>query len=79
MLTTYDLDRHVYDALAAGAAGFLLKATPPDRLVRDLGGELVSTELVPGGTETVTFNHSGDYEYYCSIHDGMSGRILVES
>lgn len=49
------------------------------RLVRDLGGELVSTELVPGGTETVTFNHSGDYEYYCSIHDGMSGRILVES
>ncbi len=33
MLTTYDLDRYVYDALAAGAAGFLLKATPPDRLV----------------------------------------------
>jgi DNA-binding NarL/FixJ family response regulator len=33
VLTTYDVDRHVYDALAAGAAGFLLKATPPDRLV----------------------------------------------
>jgi DNA-binding NarL/FixJ family response regulator len=33
MLTTYDLDRYVYDALQAGAAGFLLKATPPDRLV----------------------------------------------
>ena len=33
VLTTYDLDRYVYDALAAGAAGFLLKATPPDRLV----------------------------------------------
>jgi DNA-binding NarL/FixJ family response regulator len=33
ILTTYDLDRYVYDALAAGAAGFLLKATPPDRLV----------------------------------------------
>jgi len=33
MLTTYDLDRYVYDALAAGASGFLLKATPPDRLV----------------------------------------------
>jgi DNA-binding NarL/FixJ family response regulator len=29
ILTTYDLDRYVYDALAAGAAGFLLKATPP--------------------------------------------------
>ena len=33
VLTTYDLDRYVYDALGAGAAGFLLKATPPDRLV----------------------------------------------
>ena len=36
MLTTYDLDRYVYDALAAGAAGFLLKATPPDRLVQGI-------------------------------------------
>jgi len=33
VLTTYDLDRYVYEALKAGAAGFLLKATPPDRLV----------------------------------------------
>ena len=33
VLTTYDLDGYVYDALRAGAAGFLLKATPPDRLV----------------------------------------------
>ena len=33
VLTTYDLDRYVYDALDAGAAGFLLKTTPPDRLV----------------------------------------------
>jgi DNA-binding NarL/FixJ family response regulator len=32
ILTTYDLDRYVYDALRAGAAGFLLKASPPDRL-----------------------------------------------
>jgi DNA-binding NarL/FixJ family response regulator len=32
VLTTYDLDRYLYEALQAGAAGFLLKATPPDRL-----------------------------------------------
>jgi DNA-binding NarL/FixJ family response regulator len=32
VLTTYDLDVYVYEALRAGAAGFLLKATPPDRL-----------------------------------------------
>ena len=36
VLTTYDLDRYVYDALQAGAAGFLLKATPPDRLVQGI-------------------------------------------
>lgn len=49
------------------------------RLVRQLGGELVSSDLAPGGVETVTFNESGDYEFYCSIHDGMNGRILVET
>jgi len=33
ILTTYDIDTYVYGALKAGAAGFLLKATPPDRLI----------------------------------------------
>jgi DNA-binding NarL/FixJ family response regulator len=33
ILTTYDLDEYVYEALHAGAAGFMLKATPADRLV----------------------------------------------
>lgn len=33
ILTTFDLDTYVYDALRAGASGFLLKDTPVDRLV----------------------------------------------
>ncbi len=33
ILTTFDLDDYVYDALRAGASGFLLKDTPPDDLV----------------------------------------------
>jgi DNA-binding NarL/FixJ family response regulator len=33
VLTTYDLDENVYDALEAGAAGFLLKTDSPARLV----------------------------------------------
>lgn len=33
MLTTFDLDDHVYDALRAGASGFLLKDTPPAELI----------------------------------------------
>jgi DNA-binding NarL/FixJ family response regulator len=33
ILTTFDLDEYVYHALRAGAAGFLLKDTPPERLL----------------------------------------------
>jgi DNA-binding NarL/FixJ family response regulator len=33
ILTTFDLDEYVYDALRAGASGFLLKDTLPDELL----------------------------------------------
>jgi DNA-binding NarL/FixJ family response regulator len=33
MLTTFDLDQYVYDALRAGASGFLLKDAPATQLV----------------------------------------------
>lgn len=34
MLTTFDIDDYVYDALRAGASGFLLKDAPAEELVR---------------------------------------------
>ena len=34
VLTTFDVDSYVYDALRAGASGFLLKSAPPEDLVR---------------------------------------------
>ncbi len=33
MLTTFDMDNYVYEALRAGASGFLLKDVPPEQLV----------------------------------------------
>jgi DNA-binding NarL/FixJ family response regulator len=36
VLTTYDLDESVYDALQAGASGFLLKDTPPAQLIEGI-------------------------------------------
>jgi len=33
ILTTFDLDEYVYDALRAGASGFLLKDATPERIV----------------------------------------------
>ncbi|HLZ94609.1 MAG TPA: response regulator transcription factor [Candidatus Dormibacteraeota bacterium] len=34
ILTTYELDEYVFDALAAGASAFMLKAAPPEDLIR---------------------------------------------
>jgi DNA-binding NarL/FixJ family response regulator len=33
MLTTFDRDEYVYEAMRAGASGFLLKTTPTERLI----------------------------------------------
>ena len=38
VLTTFDLDEVVYDALRAGASGFLLKDAPEERLTTAIRG-----------------------------------------
>ncbi len=50
VLTTFDLDEYVYEALRAGASGFLLKGAPADQLVHAVrvvsGGEaLISPSI----------------------------------
>jgi DNA-binding NarL/FixJ family response regulator len=42
ILTTFDLDEYVYDALRAGASGFLLKDAPPEQLA-------AAVRMVAGG------------------------------
>jgi DNA-binding NarL/FixJ family response regulator len=50
MLTVYDDDERIFDAMCAGAAGYLLKKTPPVRLLESLkeavgGGAPMSPEV----------------------------------
>lgn len=51
ILTTYDLDEYVYDALQAGASGFLLKDLGPEQLAAAvLGAPAGDTLLAPAVT-----------------------------
>jgi DNA-binding NarL/FixJ family response regulator len=46
MLTTFDLDEHLFAAVRAGASGFLLKASPPEELVAAIRAASVGNALV---------------------------------
>jgi DNA-binding NarL/FixJ family response regulator len=54
ILTTFDLDEYVYEALSAGASGFVLKDDPPEQLISAIrtvaGGDAL---LSPGVTKRV--------------------------
>ncbi len=53
VLTTFNLDEYVYEALRAGASGFVLKDDPPDRLIAAVrtiaGGEALLSPTVTQG------------------------------
>jgi DNA-binding NarL/FixJ family response regulator len=54
ILTTFDLDEYVFEALSAGASGFVLKDDPPEQLIAAIrtvaGGDAL---LSPGVTKRV--------------------------
>lgn len=67
ILTTFDLDEYVYNALRAGAAGFLLKETTPQRLLAAIhtvaGGD---TLLAPAATRHLV-------EAFCRTRESVPG------
>jgi len=50
ILTTFDLDEYVYEALSAGASGFVLKDDPPEQLIAAVctvaGGEALLSPAI---------------------------------
>jgi DNA-binding NarL/FixJ family response regulator len=62
VLTTFDLDEYVYRALGAGAAGFLLKETPPAGIVAAVravtaGDVLISPAITQRLVEAYSLHH----------------------
>jgi DNA-binding NarL/FixJ family response regulator len=46
VLTTYDDDEWIFDAIRSGAAGYLLKDTPPTELIRSIKGTLEGMSFI---------------------------------
>jgi RNA polymerase sigma factor (sigma-70 family) len=62
VLTTFDLPEYVYSALSEGAAGFLLKDTPPDRIIAAVhtiaaGDMLIAPHITRQLVETYAQHH----------------------
>ncbi len=54
ILTTFDLDEYVYEALRAGASGFVLKDDPPEQLIAAIRTVAAGDALLsPGITRRV--------------------------
>jgi DNA-binding NarL/FixJ family response regulator len=84
MLTVYDDDRRIFDALCAGACGYLLKKTPPARLLECLreaaaGGSPISPEIARRVIALFQeIRPPDDVDYELTPHELRLLRLLVE-
>jgi len=47
-------------------------------VVSDSGSEISSGNLAQGQMYSHTFTKAGTYEYHCSIHPSMKGKVVVQ-
>jgi DNA-binding NarL/FixJ family response regulator len=84
MLTVYDDDEMIFDALCAGACGYLLKKTPPARLLESLkeatgGGAPMSPEVARREIKLFQDIHPPERaDYKLTPHEVRLLRLLVE-
>jgi DNA-binding NarL/FixJ family response regulator len=71
ILTTFDIDEYVYKALRAGASGFVLKDTPPERLLAAIKAVADGDTLF---SPTVTARL---VEAFCAVADSAEGTPAV--
>jgi DNA-binding NarL/FixJ family response regulator len=83
-LTVYDDDERIFDALCAGAAGYLLKKTPPARLIECLkeamyGGAPMSPEVASKVISLFRKIHPPKKaDYQLTPHEVRLLKLLVE-
>ena len=84
MLTVYDDDDRIFDALCAGASGYLLKRTPPAKLLDSIreamsGGAPVSPEVASRVIKFFRESHSSEREDYdLTPHETRLLKLLTE-
>jgi DNA-binding NarL/FixJ family response regulator len=84
MLTVYDDDDRIFDALCAGACGYLLKKTPPARLLESLkeavnGGAPMSPEVARRVVNLFREIHPPERaDYNLTPHELRLLKLLVE-
>lgn len=84
MLTVYDDDDRIFDALCAGASGYLLKRTPPAKLLDNIreamsGGAPVSPEVACRVIKFFREFHSSEREDYdLTPHETRLLKLLTE-
>jgi len=84
VLTVYDDDQRIFDAICAGACGYLLKNTPPARLLESLkecvsGGAPMSPEVAHRVIELFReFRPPEKSEHHLTPHELRLLKMLVE-
>lgn len=85
MLTVYDDDDRIFDALCAGASGYLLKRTPPAKLLENIkeamsGGAPMSPEIANRVIKFFRESHSSEQreDYDLTPHETRLLKLLVD-
>ncbi|PRY45088.1 response regulator [Umezawaea tangerina] len=79
ILTTFDLDEYVYRALGAGAAGFLLKETPPLRIIAAVRAVAAGDVLIsPAVTHRLVETYALHHRTKLPDRDGLAGLTARE-
>jgi DNA-binding NarL/FixJ family response regulator len=84
MLTVYDDDERIFDALCSGASGYLLKRTPPAQLMANIreavsGGAPMSPEVASRVIKLFReFRPQGKIEHDLTPHETRLLKLLVD-